>query len=183
VAGRRLDPDEAALWARVKATVRPIHAAKAVPALTGDTLRGKQKVKSPPPALPPPPRVPSASKPVVAQNTLDGGWDRRLGRGIVAPDSTLDLHSHTLSSAHAMLDAGLDRAIARGDRVMLLVTGKPPRAGSERPHARGAIRAHIADWIAHSRHAARIAAVRNAHPRHGGQGALYVVLRRPRTAP
>ena len=113
-----------------------------------------------------------------AGNTLDGSWDRRLSRGLAQPDTTLDLHGHTLASAHSLLDQGLDRALARGDRMLLLVTGKPPRPESERPHARGAIRAAVTDWLAASRFADRIAAVRNAHPRHGGAGALYVVLRR-----
>ncbi|KQS49823.1 MULTISPECIES: Smr/MutS family protein [unclassified Sphingomonas] len=120
-----------------------------------------------------------AAKPITA-NTLDGGWDKRLTRGVVSPDSSIDLHGHTLASAHALLDVGLGRAIARGDRVLLLVTGKPPRPESERPHARGAIRSAVADWLAGSRHADSIAAVRGAHPRHGGQGALYIVLRRGR---
>ncbi|WP_121884738.1 Smr/MutS family protein [Sphingomonas sp. PP-F2F-G114-C0414] len=120
-----------------------------------------------------------AVKPITA-NTLDGGWDKRLTRGVVSPDSSIDLHGHTLASAHALLDVGLGRAIARGDRVLLLVTGKPPRPESERPHARGAIRSAVADWLAGSRHADSIAAVRGAHPRHGGQGALYIVLRRGR---
>jgi DNA-nicking Smr family endonuclease len=111
-------------------------------------------------------------------NTLDGSWDRRLSRGLAQPDMTLDLHGHTLASAHTLLDQGLQRALARGDRMLLLVTGKPPRPESERPHARGAIRAAVADWLAASRFADRIAAVRNAHPRHGGAGALYIVLRR-----
>lgn len=114
----------------------------------------------------------------LAANTLDGSWDRRLSRGLAQPDSSLDLHGHTLHSAHQLLDQGLERALARGDRVLLLVTGKPPRPESERPHARGAIRAAVADWLAQSRFADRIAAVRNAHPRHGGAGALYIVLRR-----
>jgi DNA-nicking Smr family endonuclease len=118
-------------------------------------------------------------KPITA-NTLDGGWDKRLTRGVVSPDSSIDLHGHTLASAHALLDVGLGRAIARGDRVLLLVTGKPPRPESERPHARGAIRSAVTDWLAGSRHADSIAAVRGAHPRHGGQGALYIVLRRGR---
>ena len=42
------------------------------------------------------------------------------------------------------------------------------------------IAAAIGDWLAGSRHAGRIAAVRGAHPRHGGAGALYIVLRRNR---
>ena len=69
--------------------------------------------------------------------------------------------------------------MSAGDRVLLLITGKP-RAGAER---RGAIRAAVGDWLAASRHAAAIAAVRNAHPRHGGSGALYIVLRRRRERP
>ena len=113
-----------------------------------------------------------------AAATLDGTWDRRLGRGLAQPDSSLDLHGYTLASAHTLLDQGLDRALARGDRLLLLVTGKPPCPESERPYARGAIRAAVADWLASSRFADRIAAVRNAHPRHGGAGALYIVLRR-----
>ncbi|MDQ2893381.1 MAG: Smr/MutS family protein [Pseudomonadota bacterium] len=125
-----------------------------------------------PRAIPAPTRVPT--------NTLDGGWDKRIAKGMILPDSSIDLHGETLASAHALLDQGLDRAIQRGDRVLLLVTGKPPRPESERPHARGAIRAAVADWIGSSRHADRIAAIRGAHPRHGGQGALYLVLRRGR---
>ena len=154
-------------------------------------------------ALPPKPPVPMASEPTPvvrvkgrvppapvqkpkpvppSTDTLDASWDRRLGRGLVAPESAIDLHGHTLSSAHARLDRGLEAAVARGDRVVVLITGKPPRTESERPHARGAIRAAVGDWLAASRHGDRIAAVRNAHPRHGGLGALYIVLKRQRPA-
>jgi len=182
-----MTPEERALWARVIATVTPI-AREPVPA--------KAAPPKPPVALPPEGapiarvkgRVPPAPapKPKAAPpsaDTLDASWDRRLSRGLVAPESTIDLHGHTLASAHARLDRGLDTAIARGDRVLLLITGKPPRPESERPHARGAIRAAVGDWLASSRHGDRIAAVRNAHPRHGGQGALYIVLKRQRSAP
>jgi len=114
---------------------------------------------------------------------LDGSWDRRLARGLVAPESTVDLHGHSLASAYGRLDRGLEQAIARDDRVLLLVTGKPPAAESERPHKRGAIRAAVGDWLGASRFSDRIAAVRTAHPRHSGTGALYIVLRRKRSAP
>jgi DNA-nicking Smr family endonuclease len=92
----------------------------------------------------------------------------------------VDLHGHTLDSAQRVLDHALDDAICRGQRVLLLITGKPPRPESERPHVRGRIRAVVGDWLAVSRHAGQIAAVRGAHPRHGGAGALYIVLRRER---
>ncbi|MGK6323448.1 Smr/MutS family protein [Sphingomonas sp. DT-51] len=178
MAGRRLGADEEALWARVRATVRALPGRQSAPA-----------VKTPLPAEPQAPaRAPAAaplsptSRPPARGpgDTLDRGWDRRLATGHVAPERTIDLHGHTLASAHAALDAGLGQAIARGERVVLLVTGKPPRPESQRPHARGAIRAAVFDWLQLSRHAAAIAAVRNAHPRHGGAGALYVILRRKR---
>ncbi len=208
MAGRPLNPDEAQLWARVMASVRPMRAvavriperAPPLPPPPKPLIGPNGKIIPPPPA--PMGRVkplvrtvvtPFASRPGVkpavapravarpiTANTLDGGWDKRLTRGAVIPDSSIDLHGHTLASAHTMLDVGLGRAIARGDRVLLLVTGKPPRPESERPHARGAIRSAVTDWLAGSRHADSIAAVRGAHPRHGGQGALYIVLRRGR---
>jgi DNA-nicking Smr family endonuclease len=110
-------------------------------------------------------------------NTLDGSWDRRLSRGLVSPDLAVDLHGHSLDAAYRTLDAGLEAAIVRGIRVLLLVTGKPREPGS----GRGAIRAAVGDWLAASRHSAAIAAVRGAHPRHGGTGALYIVLKRHRS--
>jgi DNA-nicking Smr family endonuclease len=169
---RRLGAEEQRLWARVVATVRP---------LEGVT-----------PPLPPPEPAskedkPAATKPrarIVASpakapgTTLDGTWDRRLSRGAVAPDLTVDLHGHNLATAWQLLDRRLEQAIAAEARLLLLVTGKPP--GPERPVKRGAIRAAIGDWLAASRHAGAIAAVRTAHRRHGGAGALYIVLRRRR---
>ncbi len=176
MAERPLSADEAQLWARVMASVRPLRATVLAAARPVERAPTPTVAPAPTPSvLKPPPLRPRA--PGV---TLDGSWDRQIARGAVVPDSTLDLHGHTLHSAYTLLDDGLERALARGDRVLLLVTGKPPRAESERPHARGAIRAAVADWLAASRHAEWIAAVRAAHPRHGGAGALYLVLRRPR---
>lgn len=187
MARRSLSADEAALWRRVMATVKPLRAVAAnvdaPPAAPAPSAPAKPASK---------PRtigvaIPTKREPVapprtrtLSGSTLDGGWDRRLVKGAVSPDDVIDLHGHTLASAHAMLDARLGQAIARGDRVVLLVTGKPPRPESERPHARGAIRSAVADWLAASRHAGRIAAVRGAHPRHGGAGALYLIIRRAR---
>ena len=159
------------------ASVKPLRAVAVPAALTKQVVHEKPLPARLTPAPPSKPRVEPRVKPAPGV-TLDGGWDKRLARGVVMPDATIDLHGHTLHSAHDLLDAALTRSIARGDRVLLLVTGKPPRPESERPHARGAIRAAVGDWLAASHHAGAIAAVRNAHPRHGGTGALYIVLRR-----
>lgn len=185
MAERRLSADEAELWARVMATVTPIARApiapRPIPEIDSAPRKAAKPVSVPVRRVPPPtPPRPVAAKP--PGTTLDGGWDRRLSRGSVEPDATVDLHGHTLSSAHGVLDQALERSISRGDRLILLITGKPPRAESERPHARGAIRAAVGDWLHASRHSNSIAAVRGANPRHGGNGALYIVLRRSRSA-
>lgn len=114
-------------------------------------------------------------------NTLDAGWDKKLAKGMVSPDRVIDLHGDTLDTAHARLDFALRDAVLCGERLILLVTGKPARDNPRLPPtSRGVIRASISDWLSSSSHASKIAAVRNAHPRHGGAGALYVILRRSR---
>jgi len=108
--------------------------------------------------------------------TLDGSWDRRLSSGRVDPDRILDLHGMNLDQAWSEIDRGLEQAIARGERVLLLITGH--RRPGEPPVRRGKIRAAIHDWLAASRHFFSIAAVRGAHRRHGGGGSLYIILKR-----
>lgn len=124
------------------------------------------------------PPLPTSPPPVRPGTTLDGSWDKRLSKGVVSPDRTIDLHGHNLDGAWSAIDDGIERAIAAGDRVVLLITGHYRRG--EPPILRGRIRAAVHDWLAHSRHAGSIAAVRGAHPRHGGGGSLYLILRRAR---
>jgi DNA-nicking Smr family endonuclease len=81
-----------------------------------------------------------------------------------------------LDSAWNAIDRALELAVNRGDRLLLLITGHH-RPGAP-PVQRGKIRAAVHDWLAASRHAGQIAAVRGAHRRHGGGGSLYIVLRR-----
>lgn len=163
---RRLGADEQALWRRVVESVRPLRG----------PLPPAEIQELPAPRLVPRPRAaePPAKK-AAPGTTLDGSWDRRLSRGLAAPDRTLDLHGHNLATAWDLLDRRLEQAIADGARLLLLITGKAP---ADTTGKRGRIRAAVGDWLAASRHAADIAAVRNAHPRHGGAGALYIVLRK-----
>ena len=177
---RRLSAEERALWRKVVATVRPL--AGAPPPDPEPQTDVQAKAPAPHPPARPPITRPSTRK-AQPGTTLDSTWDRRLSRGLVAPDRIVDLHGHGLASAYATLDSRLDAAIGAGDRLVLLITGKPPAEHGRhavRPAVRGAIRQAVGDWLAASRHAADIAAVRSAHPRHGGAGALYIVLRRKR---
>ena len=189
-APRGLSADEAAAWARLAATVRPL-----VPPRPGEgdqpkaggggSPRGLPSQASRRAAEPPPPPSLRAGGPPHRSGedsqTLDSTWDRKLARGTVEPDFTLDLHGHTLDAAHGRLDQGLTQAKAMGARVVLLIAGKPrPADPADRGTRRGAIRAKVLDWLAAGPHGADIAAVRTAHRRHGGEGALYLVLRRRR---
>ena len=119
--------------------------------------------------------------PLSQDRGLDSSWDRKLANASIAPDFTLDLHGHNLEQAHVRLDAGLGQAMAMGARLVLLITGKPrPAEAADRGDRRGAIRAKVLDWLAAGPHASGIAAIRKAHRRHGGDGALYIVLKRRR---
>ena len=185
---RGLSPEEAALWARVAKSVTPLPGrsappeAEPEPAMPGapiaaDSPRSKRvKGRVPPPSAP---RVPSSATP--APTGLDSHWERRLGRATFQPEFTLDLHGHTLDQAYHRLNAGLAQARAMGARLVLLITGKPRFAeAADRGQERGAIRAKILDWLAAGSHRSAIAAIRKAHRRHGGEGALYIVLKRER---
>lgn len=189
---RGLSPQEAELWARVAATVKPLR-----PRVSASVAAGPAPVAAaapPPPGKRPPrvgqPRVTPPPEPIATavrptrpldRHGLDGSWEKKLARAEVHPDFTLDLHGHGLDAAHARLDHGLTQAITLGARVVLLITGRPrPAEAADRGERRGAIRAKVLDWLAAGPHASRIAAVRPAHRKHGGAGALYIILRRPR---
>lgn len=201
---RRLLPDEAELWARVASTVAPLKGRIAPPASAPAPTPAS--VPLPVAALPRKARSGAASggaagairaqpgngapsslvhrhpaHPPLDRHGLDSSWDRKLGKGEISPDFTLDLHGATLDVAHSRLDHGLAQARMMGARLVLLITGKPRvHQAADRGSQRGAIRAKIQDWLALGPHAHAIAAIRAAHRRHGGAGALYVVLRRPR---
>ncbi|MBC2669141.1 Smr/MutS family protein [Novosphingobium piscinae] len=189
---RGLTPEEAELWAKVAATVKPLRPrarpappspatvpappASGIPAAAAPRLRGRV-----PPPLPPVAPAPMAPPRPLDRHGLDASWERKLAKAAVTPDFTLDLHGHSLEAAHGRLEHGLAQALAQGARVLLLVTGRPRPSDDHagRGERRGAIRAKVLDWLAAGPYAQRIAAVRQAHPRHGGAGALYIVLKRP----
>ena len=191
---RRLSAEERAVWGRVAGTVRPSAGRKAdIVTHHPETFSGSisQQVKAGLVEGRMLSRKASEAKQVQhdavkkpaprTQNTLDGSWDKRLRLGQAAPDFTIDLHGETLSSAHARLNRSLAAAIRSEARIILLITGRPAKDNPRLPPtSRGVIRATVGDWLAASPYASHIAAVRGAHPRHGGAGALYLILRRAR---
>jgi DNA-nicking Smr family endonuclease len=173
---RRLGPDEEAVWSRVAATVRP--------------LKGRARVKSPPAPrvaaaiAPTPPEPPRVSRQALARpvdgSTLDGGWDRRLRGGKLVPDRSIDLHGCSRDQAYAILSRAIEDAALAEQRTLLVVTGKGGRGGDDGERPRGVIRASLPHWLETPALRPYVAALRPAHPRHGGSGAFYVILRRRR---
>ncbi len=117
---------------------------------------------------------------------LDGRTAQRLSRGTIEPDARLDLHGMTEAAAHRALLTFLRTAAARGCRLALVVTGKGlgPAAPDEpfdleiERRRRGVLRTMAPRWLAGPALASLVADVRQAHRRHGGDGALYVYLRK-----
>ena len=187
---RSLSREEAALWAAVAKTVRPIERGEVLmaPSPEGEGDLAAPRHKKPLPVrgvvgVGPVPKPKPAPRPTASftTNTLDASWDKKLAKAVLSPDFTLDLHGHSLSAAHTRLGQGLAQAALMDARLVLVITGRPrPAEAADRGERRGAIRAKVLDWLALGPHASRIAAVRPAHRRHGGAGALYVVLRRAR---
>lgn len=115
---------------------------------------------------------------------LDAGTMRRLTRGELNPDAKLDLHGFTEAAAHRMLLNFVQGAHHRGARLLLIVTGK----GAPDPHApfdlelggrsRGVLKTMVPRWLDEPPLAGAIVLKHTAHRRHGGDGALYVYLRK-----
>ncbi len=191
-APRGLTPGEQALWAKVADTVTPLPGRK-VPILPGEPApppaRAADPAHHPHPAKPQPHpglapkglrKTPMpAPRHVPVGGNLDSHWERRMKAGKLVPDLTLDLHDHSLDAAYTRIMAGLDQARSMGARVVLVIAGRErPVDPADRSQRRGAIRAKLLDWLAASHHGDAIAAVRRAHRSHGGEGALYLVLKR-----
>lgn len=178
---RRLSPDEHKVWGRVAATAKPLSGRKAQSPSVYAVEDVPRRRPVPSPSIESGPRPSPGNSQLRVSNTLDGGWDKRIAKGALEPDFTIDLHGETLASAHVHLNRSLGSAIRAEARVVLLITGKAARENPRMPPtSRGVIRASVKDWLAASSHAGHIAAIRGAHPRHGGAGALYVILRRAR---
>jgi DNA-nicking Smr family endonuclease len=118
---------------------------------------------------------------------LDGKTDEKLRRGLIEPQSKLDLHGLTEAAAHQALLGFLKSARTRGAKLVLVVTGRGPKNDETAPFnlgfdrgPRGVLKAAVPRWLKEPEFAALVAGARSAHRRHGGEGAIYIYLRRTR---
>jgi len=177
---RRLSDDERALWTGVARSIVPLRRARPVmDEPEAAAARSKAEPKSharPAPLLAPPPArksVPPALAP------LGRRLKKRVARGADTIDGRLDLHGLTQAQAHDALARFLRAAQARGDRIVLVITGKG--AGDRDAHGeRGVLKRQVPLWLRLPEFRGVIVGFESAGIGHGGEGALYVRLRRLR---
>jgi len=176
---RHLSDEEQALWAGFTRSITPLRpsrkSAKPTAAPTGKPA-AKAAVAA---ALAPSPAGarPAASPPPLAP--LGRRLKQRVARGREPIEARIDLHGMTQAEAHGALLAFLHRAQKAGAKTVLVVTGKG--AGpSPRNGERGVLKRQVPLWLALPEFRPLIVGFDDAHVGHGGQGALYVRLRRPR---
>ena len=194
IRGRRpLTEDEERLWAAVARSVRPLRAKP--------TIKPSLKPPAAPPAKAAPPQSarPSLAKPNVAklgvardaehapqpvahrakppstESTLARRERQQLGRGKAEIGGRIDLHGMTQAEAHDALLRFLRRAQAEGAKFVLVITGKGGPGGD-----RGVLRRQVPLWLALPDMRTCVLGFDVAHVGHGGEGALYVRIRRAR---
>lgn len=193
--GGRLSREDAALWRRLAATVVPLPGHELLP-VDGEegpsellsaapaSRRRRLPAATPAPAVTPPP-PPVAALPEIIHGDVAGVDKRtaqRMRRGQLPIEARLDLHGLTEADAHGALASFLFGAQAAGRRCVLVVTGKGARVGADGPARTGVLRRNVPHWLNQPPNRARILAFSHAQPKDGGEGALYVLLRRPREA-
>jgi DNA-nicking Smr family endonuclease len=175
---RRLDEEERTLWDAITRSVRPLARRPVVPAASPSTptrpappTPTRSVVRKAAPVPKPPPRL----------EPIERRQKQRLARGVVPIDARLDLHGRTQGEAYAALLRFLRRAQTDGDRFVLVITGKGGRARDNWVE-RGVLRRQVPLWLKLPELRAYVSAFEEAHVGHGGEGALYVRLRRQRPA-
>jgi len=115
---------------------------------------------------------------------LDKRTARSLRRGERDPDARLDLHGMTAERAHAALNRFILESRARGHRCVLVITGKgrrytpPSESGFSMERSEGVLRRDVPRWLNQPPLAGATVGLYQAHRKHGGDGALYVYLRK-----
>jgi DNA-nicking Smr family endonuclease len=171
---RGLTEEDIALWAEVARSVRrrpgvspPIEPPTAPP------RAALAEPDRPPAAAPPRPAAPPLAP-------IERKLKRALARGRDAVDGALDLHGLNQAEAHHALRAFLVAAQARGDRLVIVVTGKGRAGSSSWIDEPGVLRRLAPHWLRAPDMRGIVLGFEEAGRAHGGAGALYVRLRRER---
>ena len=183
---RGRNEDDSSLWERVAKEIAPLPGkkrrklAKAV-AVKPKPAKSEKKTAA---AIPAKPIKPAAPKPLPSLSPghapgLDARSFDKLKRGQRAIDARLDLHGFTLEAAHDALIRFVANAAARDLRTLLVITGKGGR-GMEDGMPRASLRESVPRWLNEPNLRKHLLAFTPAQAKHGGGGALYVLLKRKR---
>jgi DNA-nicking Smr family endonuclease len=183
---RALSEEERVLWESVAKQIKPLRkkarAAKAQSAAAVEELSigGKSTglLKPPPAARPAKTARPDKPPPAPPLAPLGRRERSQLSRGRKEIEGRLDLHGMTQTRAHRALLSFLQRASGDGLTFVLVITGKGRVSGAE--SGRGVLRRQVPEWLSLPEFRALVVGFEEAHIGHGGEGALYVRVRRAR---
>ena len=179
---RRLTDDEHKLWSGFTRSIVPLKRRRRLSRQHQQPDKVRAHAESPSLPAHPRPESPPARHPVPKAAPGLGALERRqkqrLARGTEPIDARIDLHGRTQSEAHVALLGFLKRAQAEGARFVLVITGKgaPGIFSGER----GILKRQVPHWLRLPEFRGYVVAAETAHPAHGGEGALYVRIRRAR---
>jgi DNA-nicking Smr family endonuclease len=175
---RSLSEEERKLWESVARQVKPLRASPRLPRSHAVDAEAPALAPVAPPRPPSPVKVASPPKPQVPPLAPLGRRERaQLSRGKREIDARIDLHGMTQTRAHRALLGFLQRAHHEGFTFVLVITGKG-KIGAE--SERGVLRRQVPHWLALPEFRALVVGFEEAHIGHGGEGALYVRVRRAR---
>jgi DNA-nicking Smr family endonuclease len=184
--GKGHDAEGEALWARVAGSAAPLKRRGVTPPQAGTVEAPVPEPKPEPAAAQPLPSRPPAPKPAPIPRAapLDRQTARQLEKGRIGVDAKLDFHGMRQRDAHAQLKRFLKTAQARGLKHVLVITGKgadpETRKGFYAEEERGVLRSAVPRWLAEPDFAGLVISYSSAPRRLGGDGALYVRLRKLR---
>ena len=178
---RDLTPEDRRIWARITGTVTPPKSRKSLRIIaepTAEPMLIQPRVATPGPSRPrgmPDPYSPPkavAHTPRGAPEALEPRRQRRLSRERDPIEGRIDLHGFGRFEAEDQLRGFLTGSQARGHKAVLVITGQGRRGGT------GVIRASVHEWLQSPALRGVVSGFAAAHRRHGGDGAIYVTLRR-----
>ena len=178
---RGLSEEEYALWESVAKQTRPLRKKPRAAKMQAAPAEEAHPVAKPAAASKPlhTAKIPRIVKPEAPPLAPLGRRERsQLSRGRKEIDARLDLHGMTQTRAHRALLSFLHRASGEGFTFVLVITGKGRTVGPA--SERGVLRRQVPEWLSLPEFRAFVVGFEEAHIGHGGEGALYVRVRRSR---
>jgi DNA-nicking Smr family endonuclease len=175
---RSLSEEERQLWESVAKQVKPLRKTPRLAKPHPAEAEAQAPASATPPRPPSPVKITPPPRPQAPPLAPIGRRERaKLSRGKQEIDARIDLHGMTQTRAHRALFGFLQRAHHEGLTFVLVITGKG-KIGAE--SERGVLRRQVPQWLALPEFRTLVVGYEEAHIGHGGEGALYVRVRRAR---